>query len=81
MTKFISILLFLTSINNVIGFYIGNYSNTSTSTFTSTTTSTSDYKNMSLAEILITVGSVTLASLILVYCCCKCAEEEDKNRW
>ena len=33
------------------------------------------------AEILITVISVSIVSMIIVYCCCKCNEQEDNNRW
>lgn len=83
MTKFIYVLLFLIPISNVIGNSIINYTdtNTSSTTSTSTTTTTTDNKDMSLAEILITVCSVTLGSIIVVYCCCKCNEQEDNNRW
>ena len=94
MTKFITILLFIISINNVIGFSIGNHSDINTSLTTSSsitsssttssstkTTTTFDNKDMSLAEILITVISVTIVSMIIVYCCCKCSEQEDNNRW
>lgn len=94
MNTFLYILIFLTSINNVMGFYINNYTDVDTSTSSSTTsssttsssttftsTSTTDYKEMSLAELLITVISVSIVSIIIVYCCCKCNEQEDNNRW
>ena len=89
-TKFIYVLLFLIPISNVIGNSIINYtdinsssttSSSTTSPSISTTTTTTDNKDMSLAEILITVCSVALGSIIVVYCCCKCNEQEDNNRW
>ena len=56
-------------------------SSSTTSSSISTTTTTTDDKDMSLAEILITVCSVTIGSIIVVYCCCKCNEQEDNDKW
>lgn len=96
-TKFIYVLLFLIPINNVnvIGFPINNNtltntsmtSPTSTPTFTTTSTPTfttttkTDNKDISLAEVIITIVSVLVISMIVVYCCCKCNEKADNERW
>ena len=73
-------LLFLTSVNNTLAFYIHNITNstsTSSSTTTSTTVTTTEYKEMSLTDILITLGGILGVFAFVICCCVKWNKDEE----